>query len=387
MTYLKNALNKKTTPQSQPIPGSAQVANSAGGYSFAVDDWTRLSRFLVLGAEGGTYYVAERTLTLENAEAVTRCIAADGPRVVREIVAVSEAGTRAQERPGPLRPRPVRVRRRRRHAPGGAGRPAAGGRIGTHLFHFAEYVDGMRGWGRGLRQAVGAGTTPRTPTSWRTRRSSTGSATAGATATCCAWRTRSRPPSSTRACTTGSPRAGRVSARRRTRTPRCGSVWASERAKRGDRGARGASLIRDYRLPREAVPTQWLTDPAVWEALLEQMPMTALIRNLATLTRVGLLTPQSEATREVIAQVTDEGALAEGARPPDRRAVGPEDLRAGPRRARPATPGRRWRRSWTPWTRRSTPRSATWSRPASAGCWRWTCPARWAAGTSPARRA
>ena len=28
-------------------------------------------------------------------------------------------------------------------------------RIGTHLFHFAEYVNALRGWGRGLRNAVG----------------------------------------------------------------------------------------------------------------------------------------------------------------------------------------------------------------------------------------
>jgi 60 kDa SS-A/Ro ribonucleoprotein len=29
-------------------------------------------------------------------------------------------------------------------------------RIGTHLFHFAEYVNSLRGWGRGLRSAVGS---------------------------------------------------------------------------------------------------------------------------------------------------------------------------------------------------------------------------------------
>ncbi len=28
-------------------------------------------------------------------------------------------------------------------------------RIGTHLFHFAEYVNALRGWDRGLRNAVG----------------------------------------------------------------------------------------------------------------------------------------------------------------------------------------------------------------------------------------
>jgi 60 kDa SS-A/Ro ribonucleoprotein len=28
-------------------------------------------------------------------------------------------------------------------------------RIGTHLFHFAGYVNALRSWGRGLRNAVG----------------------------------------------------------------------------------------------------------------------------------------------------------------------------------------------------------------------------------------
>ena len=48
----------------------------------------------------------------------------------------------------------------------------------------------------------------------------------------------------------------------------------------------------------------------MWEALLEtDMPMTALIRNLATLTRVGLLAPGSEATRHVVAQLGDAERL------------------------------------------------------------------------------
>src|SRR5206468_7656002 len=59
-------LNRRITPQSQPIPGSTQVPNSAGGYSWAVDDWTRFDRFLILGAEGGTYYIAERDLVKQN---------------------------------------------------------------------------------------------------------------------------------------------------------------------------------------------------------------------------------------------------------------------------------------------------------------------------------
>ncbi|GIK56444.1 MAG: hypothetical protein BroJett015_21070 [Chloroflexota bacterium] len=74
------------------MPGSSQVANSAGGYAWAVDDWMQLDRFLVLGSEGGTYYIQPQKLTRENAKAVRRCLQTDGRRVVARVVEVSENG-------------------------------------------------------------------------------------------------------------------------------------------------------------------------------------------------------------------------------------------------------------------------------------------------------
>jgi hypothetical protein len=41
-----------------------------------------------------------------------------------------------------------------------------------------------------------------------------------------------------------------------------------------------ASIVEDYKLPREAVPTKYLKSPHVWTALLKFMPIHALIRNL-----------------------------------------------------------------------------------------------------------
>ncbi len=82
----------KTTPQREPIPGSNQVPNSAGGHAWEIDDWGRLDRFLVLGSEGGTFYVGERELTIANAEVVSRCLASDGIRTIDRIVAISETG-------------------------------------------------------------------------------------------------------------------------------------------------------------------------------------------------------------------------------------------------------------------------------------------------------
>src|SRR5260370_36251729 len=84
--------NRRATPQSQPIPGSTQVANSGGGYSWQVDDWTRFDRFLILGAEGGTYYLTECNLVKQNHDGIVPCLKADGIRAVNRIVEISRAG-------------------------------------------------------------------------------------------------------------------------------------------------------------------------------------------------------------------------------------------------------------------------------------------------------
>ena len=97
------------TPQSQPIPNT--VPNSAGGYAFALDDFSRLDRFLVLGSEGGSYYAGERALTRDNAQAVLRAIAADGERAVSRASSRSAKRACAAERFGALRAGACRVRR------------------------------------------------------------------------------------------------------------------------------------------------------------------------------------------------------------------------------------------------------------------------------------
>ena len=309
MNYLKTVLNKNVTPQTQPIPGSAMVPNSAGGYAFAVNDWTRLARFLVLGAEGGSYYATEKALSLDNAEAVKRCIAADGLRVVKEIVAVSEAGRAPRNDPALFALAMCAA-----FGDGGTRRSALAAlpsvaRIGTHLFHFAEYVDGMRGWGRGLRQAVG---------NWYAKMSADKLAyQAVKYGQRDGWSHRdllrlSHPKPETEQhfalyhwLTQGWESVGEMphpDAALRL-------VWAAERAKTVQSAAEVAGLVREYRLPREAVPTEWLKEPEVWEALLEEMPMTALIRNLATLTRIGLVTAGSDAAAKVVAEITNAERL------------------------------------------------------------------------------
>ena len=137
--------NRRVTPQSLPIPGSNQVRNSGGGYSWAVDDWTRLDRFLILGAEGGTYYIGERELVKQNHDALIRCIKTDGLRAVNRIVEISDAGRAPKNDPAIFALALVVTHgdaAAKAHAFANLGKVC---RIGTHLFHFAEYVNAMRG--------------------------------------------------------------------------------------------------------------------------------------------------------------------------------------------------------------------------------------------------
>ena len=70
-----------------------QVSNNAGGYVFAVSDLTRVRRFLILGTNGGTYYVIEKKLSIENLDALIDIIKrGKGGMILREIVSISLSG-------------------------------------------------------------------------------------------------------------------------------------------------------------------------------------------------------------------------------------------------------------------------------------------------------
>ncbi len=143
-------------PQSKPLPG--QVPNRAGGHTWAVDDMKRLHRFLCLGSEGGAYYVGEKQLGRENAEAILRLIAAGkGVEVVKVVVAFSVEGRAAKQNPTLF----VLALCAREKDPDTktAAYDALNKvcRIPTHLFSFIEFCEGLSvgtGWGRAHRRAI-----------------------------------------------------------------------------------------------------------------------------------------------------------------------------------------------------------------------------------------
>lgn len=70
--YLSKNLSREIPQTEQENP--AQVANSAGGFSFKVGPVDQLRRFLILGSQGGTYYVGESDLTKQNLDNIKTLI-------------------------------------------------------------------------------------------------------------------------------------------------------------------------------------------------------------------------------------------------------------------------------------------------------------------------
>lgn len=308
MSYLRNVASARRTPQWEPIPDAGQIPNSAGGYGWGVDSLTRLRRFCLLGSERGSYYASEHDLTRENVDGVRAAIAEHGIAAVAEIVAISEGGRAPKQDPA------IYALALAASAKDEATRKAALDallrvcRTGTALFNFNAYVEEHRGRGPALNGAVRRWYNResvddvayqmvkyRQRNGWSHRdllRLAKPVPPTPAHSLLYGWATGKLPQGGSWFPYDGLPDVVRA----------CEQAQASESPKAT------ATLIREYAglLPREALKTEHLTDPDVWRALLDTgMPMTAMLRNLATMTRIGVLAPMGEHMQLVTSTLTD----------------------------------------------------------------------------------
>jgi 60 kDa SS-A/Ro ribonucleoprotein len=306
MSWLRRLIFGRTvgTSQVQALPGRAQVRNSARGYVFTLSPLDRVDRFLILGSEGGTYYASERALTIDNVTHLAALVRTDGAAVLDRVIAISESGRAPKVSPAifalaliaGLGDDETRAR-----ALGEGLRRVC--RTGSHLLEFCSYIEQFRGWGRGLRRAIGAWYDSRAVgdlafqvVKYRDRHGFTHRdvfrlahprATETERAQLYAWIAREIVPE------TMGPELALIGAR------------ANAHAATEPDAEAWAHITRTSGLPREALPSAWLREPLVWEALLPKLGQTALLRNLATLTRVGVLTPGAAATRTIAERIAD----------------------------------------------------------------------------------
>lgn len=272
--------------------------NNAGGYGFVLDDWERLHRFLILGSEGGTYYVGEAKLTEQNAATVIRCIKADGPRVVREAARVN-VDNLAPKTDQQLFVVALAMKHGDTATKGEVAAAAPGMlRTGTHMLHFVAMLDGLGGWSRAKRRIVASWFRDhdadrlayqvlkyQNRDGWTMRdalRVTHPVAPSAAHNAVYAW-----------SC-------GKVTDEEEPHLP---AILKAHRGLTGEPKERALAGIAAG-LPREVLPTEAVNDPDVQRALLPAMPLHALLRNLGNLSATGVL-----AETDTVRRLTDRAVL------------------------------------------------------------------------------
>lgn len=279
------------TPQTEPATHE-QIENNARGFVFAVDEWTRLDRFLILGSSD-SYYESGTKLTKDNAKHLLEMIIKHGTSVVDRIIEISDSGRAPKQDYGIFALAACAGRgdeETRKHALKSLPKVC---RTGSTLLQFVSYIEQFRGWGRLMRTYVSA---------W--------------------YKNQDMDKLAYQLVKYDKRHEWMQRDVLRMAHPSHEPLlrWA---AKKEVDASELPQIIRDFTmtkepdadhvqlasvLPREALPTEWLSEEPVWEALLfsgKGMPLTAMLRNIATMTRVGLLKPGNKATQRVVERLSD----------------------------------------------------------------------------------
>ena len=294
--------------------GTQQTGNHVGGFVFPVDDLVRLTRLLCLGTESGSYHIGDEAMNIDNAQCVKRLIASGrGEEVVRMVLGYSEAGRTAKQNALML----VMAMCARQTVDPAAKKLCYDNlyrvcRIPTQLFMFIDYCEKVSGateehshaatgWGRAHRRAI---------CSWYQRFGETAE-TARELAMLVtkykSWKGWSHYDVLRLAHPKPNPGDSGVAAIMKYIVKRFSATkedlrntglldffQAVEEVNTQMDEVTVADRIRTHNLVREHVNTKLLKSVVVWQALLEKMPMTAMIRNLGKMTSLGMLDSGNE---------------------------------------------------------------------------------------------
>lgn len=300
--YSNFAVNLSKPPTQTEKLDDNQIKNNAGGFVYQVSDLDRVKRFLVLGSEKGSYYANEQELTKDNCNTIIKLVKENKDNMAFTIInTIKEYSLEGRvPKQGPLifalaiccKFGDVEVRR--------AGYDIVSDvcRIPTHLFMFITYCELLSGestgWGRLHKRAINK------------------------------WYNNKNIKRLAYLVTKYQNREGwthkdvlrlshivpvddihNVLYHYLTKDREIMNIYmfmeeeeldaldflrAVERVKKDDiKEEELVEYIRKYKLAREHIPNRWFSSEKVWEELLKDMPMTALIRNLGKMTNIGLL--------------------------------------------------------------------------------------------------
>lgn len=321
-SFQSQPMEEDPIPQTKPLTYD-MVPNSAGGFSYAVNDETRFLRYLCLGTEGGSYYVTGPVLKRENIQCIDRLIMqGKGPEAVKLIQDVSVNGRACKQTPA-LNALAICARSNDPKT-----KAAAYGillnvcRIPTHLFEFVSLCEAESagtGWGRAHRSAINKwyNQFEKEPkrlaylaTKYKARHD---------------WSHKDiirlahvKPKNNQMSFVIRyiiKNMAEAASYVEFDKSPETAEVKSFldgvEEAKRCTKSdiEKLRSLIAEHQLVREHIPTDLLDSKEVWDTLLRLMPTTAMIRNLGKMSSLQLLEVESFGEKLVVEKLGDPEIL------------------------------------------------------------------------------
>lgn len=288
MNALKNALTLK----------EGEIYNSCGKIVFKISDWDLLSRFVILGCENGTYYINENKLTychlssleniisdLSNHEKLINFIKSNINKCYKkEYLIYILARCCAEKSNNTLRSSAYALLPELCNIP-------------THLFMFIELYEMINkklyistGWNKKQKQAISNWYLDKKPknllylvTKYKNRN--------GWTHADVLRLTHIKKPDSVydhifKYITKGY--EAYLTKEQKADDICYDYITSYEALKNTNNSTEAIELIQKYNFVREHIPTQLLNDREVWNALAQDMPIVAMLRNLNKLTAIGV---------------------------------------------------------------------------------------------------
>lgn len=318
-------MSKYSTIKSVPVPQSEQddpkqVQNNAGGFSFVLDKWKGLERFIILGSEGNAFYMTERKAMKFNSSVAEACIKEDAKRVVDMIVALTVTKPVRAIKPDPgiyilglcLSEKYNACKVLRHFA---ASKVTQVCRTPTHLIQLIDVMRATRGMGRTFCNVIKSWYLNNTKLEYHIAKY--GQRTG--------WSHRDIlrlghvKPTDEKMNTIfkyavkpekiGETTDARISAL----TANGLEILAALETIHEKKDVKQTlELIEKHNLSHEMIPSEMLKDKKIMAALGKHMPITATIRMLNRFSVAGLLTPLSDFEKMVIERITNSDNLKNG---------------------------------------------------------------------------
>ena len=323
----------KVQPVTEVIRGreAEMTPNNAGGVNFKASHWLQMNRFLHLGSVG-SFYQSESKVTEDSIEAIRLCLEENYVAALEQIVAVSVNGTAVRNDYAIFAlalatdaekylPELTRIAFQSM---------SQVCRTGSHLFLFNQFCDMFRGWGSARRRAIANWYNNMTVDnlSYQVIKYQGRNTIEGDTAS--RWSHRDLLRKSHPALSSDKVRnavydyichgwSSKEDSKQKKmlqksrnaimKSTDCGFINGYEQLQLATSEKEAASLIETFKLTHEMVPSQFRNSPSVWMALLNNMPVNAMIRSLGRMSSYGILEENSVGTTKVIEKLTNKEYL------------------------------------------------------------------------------